>query len=388
MDKDDAAAFWAEAHTDAGRPDPETELAELEAMVYSRAGSAESVVDFIDPVTGETVRATPSQLRLRALRAKRAQQTSELDARHRARLPDTASAGAESLAIPALAPDRTGPARRRFVLPLVAAAAFAAGIVTVLIVSSALAPIYVPGTPDASATSAPLLIFDSPTLYPDIPVPDLGGQFVADSIRNISGTSPATHGFGVFLGRETGSGLYCLIVQNDADALVAGASSCANVDDVAQQGLTVWAAVTVRSAVTPDGTLGDNEVTANLTPGGDFSMTLSRTEKRSVAPPETTGTTLGTWTSESANGDFQGDLDAHGEGLLIALDCVGHGTVTVDLSDGMTSQFECMSTSVESLQNGINIAQGTFTVTVFTQGDVTWGLTIASTPVTDAAQEG
>jgi hypothetical protein len=361
--------------------DNDAELAELEAAVYSRAGSAESVVDFIDPVTGETVRATPSELRLRALRAERAEQSAGRGARDRfARHSDSEFAGTESSLLPPTSLGLPGQPHRRFVLPLVAVAAFAAGIVTVLIVTSVLAPIYVPATPVASAGSAPLLIFDFPTRHPDIPVPDLGDQFVPDSIRNVSGTSVAQQGFGVFLGREAVTGLYCLIVHADG---VTG-SSCATVDDVAQRGLSVGTMVTVRAPVSYDGTLGDNELKAELSAQGDFSMTLSPTEQLSIAPPATSGTTVGTWINgPNANGDFQGAFELHGESLIVALDCFGEGTVTVDL-DGEASVFQCRPDRIESFSTTQDTAPGSSSVTVTTHGNLVWGLTLASTPVEPA----
>jgi len=380
VDKDEAAAVWAEAHTDAGRPDPAVELAQLEAVVYSRAGSAESVVDFIDPVTGETVRATPSQLRLRALRARRVEQTVGLHAPDRsARVPAPDAAETDSSDTRAAPPGLTGPRRRRLVLPLVAAAAFAAGIVTVLIAMSVPGRIDVPGTPVASAE--PLLIFDFPSRFPDIAVPNLGDEFVADSLRNVSGTSLAKQGFGVYLGRETDSGLYCLIVHPDEGVT---ASSCATADDVAQLGLAVQSEVTVRFPVFYDGTLGNNGVTAELSNRGDFSMRLTPTNSRPIDPPSTTGTLLGTWTGEpDANGDFQGTLDANGDALEVALDCVGEGTVTVNLGDDESSVFQCRPDRVENFGSLLDYAHGRFDVTVSTTGNVTWGLTIASRPVNE-----
>lgn len=380
MDKDEAAAVWAEAHADAGRPDPAVELARLEAAVYSRAGSSESVVDFIDPVTGETVRATPSQLRLRALRARRAVQTAGLGALDRtARVPAPDAAPTDSSDPPAAPPGFTGAPHRRLVLSLVAAAAFAAGIVTVVIATSVPGWIDVPGSPLASAGAEPLLIFDFPSRFPDIAVPDLGDEFVADSLRNVSGTSLAKQGFGVYLGRETDSGLYCLIAHPD-DGVTA--SSCATADDVAQLGLSVQSEVTVRFPVFYDGTLGNNEVTAELSNRGDFSMSLSPTNSQPIDPPSTTGTLLGTWTSEpDASGDFQGALDANGDGLEVALDCVGEGTVTVDLGDDESSVFQCRPDRVENFGSLFDYAHGRFDVTVSTTGIVTWGLTISGTPV-------
>jgi len=354
------------------------ELARLEAAVYSRAGSTEAAVEFIDPVTGETVRATPSQLRLRALRTELAGQATPLDARNRfARVPDAADS--QSLSMPALLPGPPRPRHRRFILPLVAVVAFAAGILTGLIVTSVLTPIAAPGAPVASASSDPLLIFDYPTRYPEIPVPDLGDQFVAESLRNISGTSPSEQGFGVYLGREARSGLYCLIVYPDEGV---AASSCATENEVTQRGLSVRSEVTVRSPVSFGSALGDNDVKAALSTRGEFSLILSLTEQRPIDPPTTPGATLGTWIGEPGrNGEFQAELDAHGEGLYIALDCVGEGRVTVDLGSGSSSQFDCTSGSVRNFMNHEDVAHGAFEVTVFATGSVAWGLTIASTPV-------
>ena len=357
--------------------DTDDELARLEAAVYSRAGSAESAVDFIDPVTGETVRATPSEHRLRALRAERAEQV----AGRGARLPEEESASTESLAMPALPPGSNGPPRRRFVLPMVAAAAFAVGVLLALLVTS---------VQDSTAAGAPgagndagLLIFDFPPLYPDIPVPDLGDEFVPDSIRNISGTSAATEGFGVYLGRQTGSELYCLIVHSDEGGT---AASCSPGGVVRQRGLWVETAVTVRFLVAPDAPVGDTVLTAKLTSRGEFSMSFPPTGPRSVAPPKTTGTTLAQWASGPTNDSFSAEIDAHGEGLVVALDCTGEGAVTVDLGDGNPSVFHCTAGAMESFQAQENTAHGALDVTISAVGNVTWGLTIAGTPLTEPAQ--
>jgi hypothetical protein len=57
--------------------------------------------------------------------------------------------------------------------------------------------------------------------------------------------------------------------------------------------------------------------------------------------------------------------------------------VTVDLSDGDSAQFDCTAVSVESSGLGMGNAYDAFDVTVFTTGSVVWGLTIASTPLTE-----
>ena len=366
--------------------DTDEELARLEAAVYSRAGGAESAVDFIDPVSGETVRATPSELRLRALRAERAAQAARLGAHARlSRLRDAEPAtAAESLHMPAHPLTPGGGPSKRAPLPLVAAGAFAAGILLALLVTSVQAN--TTGPPSASENAA-VLRFDSPSEYPELAVPDLGDQFVADSIRNVSGTSPAEDGFGIYLGREAGSDFYCLIVQADTGLM----SDCETADDVARQGLRVLSTVTVLAPASAAGPFGETVVTAVLTPRGQFSMSFPPPGEEPAAeplptslepPPTTPGeTVLGTWTSE--NGDFQASLDAHGQGVSISLDCLGDGTVTVDLSDGGSTQFDCTSVSVERGGLGMDMPYDAFGVTVFTTGSVVWGLTIASTPVTE-----
>ena len=294
MDKDEAAALWATAHSDAGRPDPAVELAELEATVYSRAGSAESVVDFVDPATGDTVRATPSQLRLRVLRAAQAERAERVDsttgggADRFARLPDPDSL---AVAMPALPIASTDGARRRFVLPLVAVVAFAAGLVVALLVSPIPGSIAGPGTPIAS--ERPDLVVLGPLSTPEVaPQPTLLGP-------------PPT------------------------------------------------------PVATPLPT--------------------------SLEPPSTPGDTV-LLTGSSDNGDFQAAFDAHGQGLSFALHCVGDGTVTIDLNDGESLQFNCTSGSVVSHQMGVANAYGACTVTVFAPDSVVWGLTIASGPVSEPAE--
>jgi hypothetical protein len=165
MDKDEAAAFWAAAHADSGGSDLSGEAAKLEATVYSRTGNEKRVLDFNDPVTGETVWATPSQLRPRVLRAR---QSAGFETRDSSGvLPATESAGRNDGEAEPLIP--AGPPRRRFVLPLVAAAAFAAGIALTLVVTTIPVPVDADITPDASASATlprhfPDRFFDRPSI--------------------------------------------------------------------------------------------------------------------------------------------------------------------------------------------------------------------------------
>lgn len=376
MDKDRAAAFWVEVHMDARGTDLSAEVAELEARVYSRAGNAEPVVDFIDPATGEIVRATPSQLRLRALRER---QAAGIDAQDGAVQPLVAeSAGTESGSL-----GSTGAPRRRFVGPIVVGVAVAAGIVTALVVTTIQAPIDRGVATVASAESIPSRffperLFDLPSVF-DIPAPDPGDQFVAGSIQNISGTSESDQGFGVFLGRESDSGLYCLIVNSEVDVNVA---TCATADAVARQGLRVESPVTVRSFVASDAPYGDTMLTATLTNSGAFSMNFPPIDLGDIAAPPTTGTTLQEWSSGPSDAELNAEIDAHGESLIVALACVGEGSVTVD-TDGYAYLFACAEGTIKHFQNQDAIAHGAVGVTITPTGNVTWGLTIASKPLTE-----
>jgi len=125
--------------------------------------------------------------------------------------------------------------------------------------------------------------------------------------------------------------------------------------------------------------------TSTLTSAPAEPSSVSTPIPQSIAPPTATGTTLGTWVSLS-NTQVSGPIDAKGEGLWIALDCVGNGSVTVEDSGGMSSTFLCTSDDVLSYANHDNQAHGESTVSVSMTGDVVWGLTISSTPLTDSTQ--
>lgn len=285
-------ALWWLAHpllpTPAGRPDPALELAELEGFVYSKAGSQESAVDVVDAATGETVRATPSEFRLRTLRAARFEQAAVLD-EVLARFADVDdepgridSDAASAPSTVETAPDHPRSARRqRPIVLLAVTGAFVLGVVTASMATSVQSGIGEPATPSATphfpvagppaSDDTILLVFDRPTNFPDIPVPDLGDGYVPDSLRNISGTSPAEDGFAVFVGRSAEGGLYCLIVSDNSGSSGAG---CAPADIVAQQGLWIRTQVTVLSPVTYSSPLGTTEMAATLTNHGDFFLSF------------------------------------------------------------------------------------------------------------------
>lgn len=252
--------------------------------MYSRTGSAEPVIEIVDPITGHTLRATASELRLRALRAQLAEESA------RAARPiepgfEPPGEHVEPTEAPPLMPpgQPLTTRRRRFVVPLVAVAAFAVGVAAAVIVPAQLAGI---GTTadagvDAAVTPVPaadtskaLRGFVDPTEFPNIPVPDLGGTFVASSLRNVSGTSQLEQGYGAYLGRSVGSNLYCLIVNTDA---VLTNFDCGTSEQVASEGLQVESPVGIRSPETPNATPNETVMTAKLSRLGQFSMWFSPT---------------------------------------------------------------------------------------------------------------
>ena len=285
-------ALWWLAHplvpTPAGRLDPALELAELEGFVYSKAGSQESAVDVVDPATGETVRATPSEFRLRTLRAARFEQAAVLDevlARFADGADDPGGIDSDAASAPSTVeatPDHPRSAlRRRAIVPSAVAGAFVLGVVLASIVMSVQSGVRAAATPSATPSlpvagppasdDAILLVFDRPTNYPDIHVPDLGDRYAPDSLRNISGTSPVEDGFAVVVGRSADDGLYCLIV---ADKSGFGGAGCTTADVVARQGLWIRTQVTVLSPVTYSSPLGTTAMAATLTNHGDFFLSF------------------------------------------------------------------------------------------------------------------
>jgi len=77
-------ALWWRANplapTPSGRPDPAAELIELKAAVYCLHSVPEPLVEFVDPITLRTVRATETEHRLRQRMREQAQEDAALDA--------------------------------------------------------------------------------------------------------------------------------------------------------------------------------------------------------------------------------------------------------------------------------------------------------------------
>jgi len=277
VDEETAAALWVQAHSPVDDADLWAHIARLEATVYSKSGSTEAVVDFVDPVTGDSIRATPSQLRLQVLRARAtAVATPTADTPNRER-----SAQAEApIAVesPGLVEQRnTAPesstrhrSRRRFVLPLVAVTCFAVGVVTTLVAGSVLS---------SGSDSTP---------------------------ASVVGATP----------------------------------------------------------------------TSTSTPMTAFPAA----EERAVAPPTTQGTTLSQWASLPSDASVGGEVDALGDGLIVAIDCAGQGTVTVDVG-GYLSVFTCVPGQVQGFTNYDYTPHGTADVMITPLGNVSWGVTVASIPL-------
>jgi len=384
VDEQAAAALWAQAHALVAGSDPAAELAQLEAIVYSRRGSTEAVVDFVNPVTGQSMRVTPSQLRLQVLRARVAAQSAPHDDREAEAVSppaDVAQLTAPSES-PAEALNHRGLRRRRFVVPSVAVAAFAIGVVTALILGAVLGTQPPPAAQDAGADSAALTIFEAPSQFASLPLPDLGDRFRTESIRNISGTSPDAQGFGVYLARTTSGGLYCMIAKTDAADIL---TMCSPADEVARHGLVVEAPVLIPSLAIASPGSTHTVLTFTLTASGTFNLGFPPAETRAVAPPTTQGTTLNQWQSLPGTAGFTGEVDAQGQGLIVAIACIGLGTVTVDVG-GYVSVFNCRSGQVQGFTNYDYTAHGAESFRITPLGNVSWGLTLASIPLDRTVQ--
>ncbi|TFD50498.1 hypothetical protein E3T55_08675 [Cryobacterium frigoriphilum] len=284
MNRSETTASPVSGQADTASLDSAGELARLEKAVYSRAGSAEPVIEVVDPVTGHTLRATASELRLRALQAQLAEESARATGPVEPGFEPSADHVDPTEAPPLIPPGKPiSTQRRRFVVPLVAIAAFAVGVTAALIVPAQLAGIGTTTDPSKDSTVTPVAAADTsktlrgfvdPSEFPDIPIPDLGETFVASSLRNVSGTSQLEQGYGAYLGRSVGSNLYCLIVNTDA---VLTNFDCGTSEQVASEGLQVESPVGIRSPETPDATPNETVMTAKLSRLGQFSMWFSPT---------------------------------------------------------------------------------------------------------------
>jgi hypothetical protein len=246
--------------------DERSELEELEARVYSRAGADEPRVERVDPVTGRTISVTESEWRLLEARRARVARADEL-ARERAAATDTARPMA-SAAEPAGLPSPVPRTNRRRGPGLLAAAA-----VGVLVGGALVGGWLVLG--DAVQQEPPVGAVVTPTPFPELlGVEQVPGGAAFDVFRDIGlrgGTLPA--GLDEFFPAERvarllrqegpirGTDVYaavsydelaCLIVRLDPNGIVA---NCTSVERVRRGGLTLRAAIPsgIGSGRDPDG---------------------------------------------------------------------------------------------------------------------------------------
>jgi hypothetical protein len=96
-----------------------------------------------------------------------------------------------------------------------------------------------------------------------------------------------------------------------------------------------------------------------------------------AAPAVSEGAVLGTWTGHGAG--VTSPVDAEGRGLIVALDCVGSGSVEVGFSPGTVSRVMCHVDELTSDQNRIEMPHPEpMTLTVRASPNVSWGLTVAA----------
>lgn len=233
-------ALWWRANpltpTPAGVPDPAAGLAALQAAVYSPAAASEPLVEFVDPITGESVHATENEHRLRELMQQLNRDAAALDftlermsdwsenvgRSRRGAVPREGSfsgdrpdrePGPGTNPRPDLptAADPAAVAHRRRT-PLLLLVGFAAG--AAMGAGVAMATIDLRGTratpgPTASQASASvasrdfLKIFTQPAEFPEGKVPDLGPEYVQDSIRRIPDPAATAAGYEVFVARRS-----------------------------------------------------------------------------------------------------------------------------------------------------------------------------------------
>ena len=95
------------------------------------------------------------------------------------------------------------------------------------------------------------------------------------------------------------------------------------------------------------------------------------------APAVSEGEALGWWTG-TGGGAVTASVDAQGAGLLVALDCVGGGTVRVEFSPGSSSTVACPADELASELNRIEIAHPEpMKLTVTPSDGASWGLTVS-----------
>lgn len=320
--------WWREnplSPTPDGLDDPATELSYLQSAVYSRTSADEPLVEFTDPNTGETLRATASEHRLNEVSRLLADDGAALDAvldrfndwpqaaaatSDAATTDAAASAGRVANAYAAQpgaatgdtvseeeSDDRraTGPLGRSLLL---LATGVAVGVVITLgvqavqgppSVSEAVSeppvftefdgtiPANVPDVADSPDGQNVLDIFDQPAGFADGKVPDLGSAYIPESIRSVLGATPGLDGFGVYVAKR-GVSQYCIVVQN---ADLTGSTECAGASVIEKYGLRLDAVVLGRAL---GSTEGPRDTLLDLRVAWGQNGTFSGGTTRHIAP--------------------------------------------------------------------------------------------------------
>lgn len=245
--------------------DERSELEELEARVYSRAGADEPRVERVDPMTGRTISVTESEWRLLQAQRARVERTDDATRGNGAAAVD-GSVPADPVAE---APAASPPPGRRMRRPGPLASAAVGMLVGAAVVSGWLV------IADAVQQEPPVEAVVAPTPFPEL----LGSEQVPggaafDVFRDVGlrgGTLPA--GLDEFFPAERvarllrqegpirGADVYaavsynalaCLIVRLDPNGIVA---NCTSVERVRNDGLTLRAAIPsdIGSGRDPDG---------------------------------------------------------------------------------------------------------------------------------------
>jgi hypothetical protein len=241
-------ALWWRAHplvpTPSGVTDPAAELETLAAAVYSRGSALEPLVDFVDPVSGRTVRATENGRRLRMLTIALAEDAIALDTAieyvserldlrpHRQQPSEPYAPSAGSVTSPSSA-QRV----RRTIRPRLRIAALA--LAGVVLAGVGISTAILKQATDADVGAGVLQIFTDHARYPVGITPDLGDRFNPESIRSVTPPGAAEAGYALYVAQNI-DGDFCVVLRN-LDRILD--TRCASAVEIASTGLRLDAVV-------------------------------------------------------------------------------------------------------------------------------------------------
>lgn len=119
---------------------------------------------------------------------------------------------------------------------------------------------------------------------------------------------------------------------------------------------------------------------ADQAPDRQQTSTPTPSAIAALEAPDSEGTVLRRMTSADTTIDVS-PLDAKGQGLFTAINCIGKGEVTIAIDGVSSSTMPCVANKVSQYMNHIDIAQYTFSSSVTATEGVVWGLTISRPPV-------